>query len=132
MKETLEKLWEEYLLDECAVMETEEERDLTKKALALHEKANALLHQDQQEAVEKYIDALCDLNALFVKKRFAGDANLQFRFFWKREIRAFLMKKSGSFLPRAESFLTFSLFTIPFYFFPFSSSPLRKFLGEMP
>ena len=32
MKETLEKLWNEYLLDECAEIDTDEERKLTKKA----------------------------------------------------------------------------------------------------
>lgn len=70
MKETLEKLWHEYLLDECAEMDTAEERDLTKKTKELHEKANAMLNNDQRRAVEKYVDALCDMDALFVKKAF--------------------------------------------------------------
>lgn len=70
MKETLEKLWNEYLLDECAVINTDEERKLTKKAVELHEKANALLNKDQEDAVEKYVDALCDIEAIFVKKAF--------------------------------------------------------------
>lgn len=43
MKETLENLWEKYLLEECARLVAEEERNLTKKAAELHEKANALL-----------------------------------------------------------------------------------------
>ena len=70
MKETLEKLWDEYLSDECATIETEEEKILTKKAVELHEIANNLLNDVQQNAVEKYIDALCDIEALFVKKAF--------------------------------------------------------------
>ena len=70
MKETLEKLWDEYLSDECATIETEEEKILTKKAVELHEIANNLLNDAQQNAVEKYIDALCDIEALFVKKAF--------------------------------------------------------------
>ena len=70
MKETLEKLWNEYLLDECAKIDTVEERNLTKKTVKLHEKVNALLNDEQEEAVEKYADALCDLEALFVKKAF--------------------------------------------------------------
>ena len=70
MKETLEKLWNEYLLDECAEIDTDEERKLTKKAVELHEGANALLNKEQQDAVEKYVDALCDVEALFAKKAF--------------------------------------------------------------
>ena len=70
MKETLEKLWNEYLLDECAAIGTDEERKLTKKTAQLHEEANALLNKDQKAAVEKYVDALCDIEALFVKKAF--------------------------------------------------------------
>lgn len=60
MKQTLEKLWNDYLLDECALIDTDEERALTKKAAELHESANALLNKDQQAAVEKCLDALYD------------------------------------------------------------------------
>ena len=70
MKETLEKLWNEYLFDECAAIDTDEERELTKKAVELQEKANALLNKEQKEAVEKYVDILCNVDALFVKKAF--------------------------------------------------------------
>ncbi len=70
MKETLEKLWNEYLLDECALIDTDEERKLTKMTGELHEKANALLNDEQKGAMQKYIDTLCDLEALFAKKAF--------------------------------------------------------------
>ena len=70
MKKTLEKLWSEYLSSECAVIDTDEERILTKKAAELHEKADALLDKEQRAAVEKIIDALCDVNAIFTKKAF--------------------------------------------------------------
>ncbi len=70
MKETLEKLWDEYLLDECAAIDTDEEREITKKIVELHEKVNTLLDKDQKDAVEKYVDALCDMEALFAKKAF--------------------------------------------------------------
>lgn len=70
MKDTLEKLWNDYLLEECAVMNTDEERTLTKKTAELHEKANARLNKDQQDSVQEFVDALCDLESLFVKKAF--------------------------------------------------------------
>ena len=70
MKETLKRLWHEYLLEECSTINTDEERRLTKKALELHDKANALLDKDQQKAVEDYFDALCDVDAVFARKAF--------------------------------------------------------------
>ena len=70
MKKTLEKLWNEYLSDECAVIDTDEERTLMRKTIELHETANALLNKEQEAAVEKYVDSLCDLEAFFVKKAF--------------------------------------------------------------
>ena len=70
MKTTLEKPWNEYLSGECAEIDTDEERELMKKAVELHEKANALLNTEQKDAVEKYVDALCDTESVFVKKAF--------------------------------------------------------------
>ena len=70
MKKTIEKLWSDYLLDECAAIDTDEERNLTKRAVALQEQANALLNKEQQEAVEKCVDILCQIDALFAKKAF--------------------------------------------------------------
>ena len=70
MKETLEKLWDEYLFEKCAVIDTDEERQPTKRAIELHEKANTLLNKDQQEAIETYVDAIYDIESLFAKKAF--------------------------------------------------------------
>ena len=70
MKDTLEKLWNEYFWEKCAVIDTEDKRKLTKRAVELHEKANSLLNKYQEDAVEKYVDALYDIEALFVKKAF--------------------------------------------------------------
>lgn len=70
MRETLERLWNEYLADECAVIDTDEERVLTKRTIELHEKANALLNREQEKAIEKYVDAMSELDAFFVKKAF--------------------------------------------------------------
>lgn len=70
MKEALEKLWNEYLVDECAAFDTDDERNLTKKTAELHDAANYLLNKEQKIAVAKYVDALCDIDALFAKKAF--------------------------------------------------------------
>ena len=39
MKQTLERLWNDYLLEENATLGTDEERRLTKESAALYEKA---------------------------------------------------------------------------------------------
>ena len=70
MKKTLESLWNDYFADECAAIESEEERELTKKAIETHEKAAELLTKEQNEAVESYADALCDISSSFSKKAF--------------------------------------------------------------
>ena len=70
MKETLERLWSEYLEEECAALDTEEERELSKKAVQTHEEANELLTEEQKDAVEKYVDALCEVQSFFAKKAF--------------------------------------------------------------
>ena len=70
MNEKLEKLWNEYLAEKCAEIDTEEERLLAKKAAKAHQIANDLLTDSQIDALEKYVDTLCDIQDAFVKKAF--------------------------------------------------------------
>ncbi len=70
MNETLEKLWYDYYHEESCVVETEEERNLLKQAAELREAANNLLNEEQQDAVDRFVDALCDSEGLFMKKAF--------------------------------------------------------------
>ena len=70
MGKTLENLWDEYLMDKCALIDTDEERRLTKKASELHEELNALLNKEQENATERYVDAVLALEAMLVRKAF--------------------------------------------------------------
>ena len=70
MKETLNNLWNEYLFEKSSVIETDEERKLTEKAVKLHEDLNALLNNDQQDAVQRYVDVLSELEYIFARKAF--------------------------------------------------------------
>ena len=76
MKETLERLWNEYFAEECAVMNTKEERVFVKKAVEMHKTANELLTEEQSEAIEKYIEALYEIQGFLSKKHFLRDMNL--------------------------------------------------------
>lgn len=80
MKKELEKLWNEYFSDECSNVDSDEERKLIKYAVELHEKVFAILNEEQQNAVEKYVDALYDMEALHTKKHSLKDADFPFRF----------------------------------------------------
>ena len=70
MKEILEALWNEYFLDKCSVMDTEEERRLMSVAADLHEHVRVLLNKEQEEALERYVDALYKIEVSVAKKAF--------------------------------------------------------------
>ena len=81
MKQTLEKLWNEYLSDQCAAVDTDEEREGARRAVELHEEVSALLSKHQEEALEKYVDTLLELEGLFVKKAFFKGCEFAVSFF---------------------------------------------------
>ena len=70
MKETLEKLWDEYFSQECAVIDTQKEKELAKKVANLSEAMRELLTEEQSNANQEYVDALCEIQAFFNKKAF--------------------------------------------------------------
>ncbi len=80
MKEVIETLWDEYFSEKCAAMDTDEERSLAKKTVELHEAASSLFNKEQEAAVEKYVDALCEMEAIFVKKAFFKGCEFSFSF----------------------------------------------------
>ena len=43
MMKTIEQLWNEYLVDKCSAISTEEERMVAEKAARLHEKVSSML-----------------------------------------------------------------------------------------
>ena len=88
MKPHLEKLWNDYLVDECAILKTAEEKELAAKAAALHEQANAMLSAEQRAAVEQYLDALCVLDALFARKAFMRGCEFAVAFLREAERQA--------------------------------------------
>lgn len=81
MKKTLERLWNEYLLNECAVLDSDEEKKLTKAAAELHEKTSTMLNKDQKDAMEEYVEVLWDLESLFAKKAFFKGCEFATSFF---------------------------------------------------
>ncbi|MBE6698968.1 MAG: hypothetical protein E7584_01835 [Ruminococcaceae bacterium] len=83
MKETFEKLWNEYFAEECAAIDTEEERALVKKALKMHEMVNELLTREQIDAIEKYIETLFEMQDSFVKKAFFKGCEFAISFFFE-------------------------------------------------
>ena len=70
MNKTLEKLWNEYFANECSAIDTAIEKALVKKAANMHEIADKLLSSEQREALENYVDSLCEIQDYLVKKAF--------------------------------------------------------------
>ena len=70
MKKTLEKLWNEYFAEVCAKFDTDEERELAKNAVEMHEAVNKSLTKEQSDTIEKYVDSLCEIQNYSVKKAF--------------------------------------------------------------
>ena len=85
MKKTIEKLWNEYFLDECFAMNTDEERNLMKKTAEFHEKVSALLNKEQESAVEQYVESIYDTESLLVKKAFFKGCEFAVSFLLKIE-----------------------------------------------
>lgn len=83
MKETLETLWNEHFAEECSVIDTKEERALLKKADETHKTVNGLLTREQNEAVEKYVEALYQIQGSFVKKAFFKGCQFATSFFFE-------------------------------------------------
>ena len=70
MKQTLEKLWYEYVEEKCLTSLTEQEREKAKTTAKVREKLNSILNKEQQKSLETYVAALLDGEALFLKKAF--------------------------------------------------------------
>lgn len=52
----------------------------------MREIANKLLTKGQSEAIRKYIEAVCEIQGVFVKKHFSMDVNLPHPSYLKLEI----------------------------------------------
>ena len=83
MKETLEKLWNEYFVGECALMDTKEERAFVQKAVEMRKTMDELLTETQREAVEKYIEVLYGFQDFCVKKAFFKGCEFTIHFFFE-------------------------------------------------
>ena len=81
MKKTLEKLWNDCYADECAQMDSEEEKELLQKAIRMHKAVSETLTREQGDALEKYVEAFYELQAFLLKKVFFKGCELAVSFF---------------------------------------------------
>ena len=71
MKKTLENLWDGLIALDYATLDTEEEKALAEKSLQLEKLAYDGLTNEQIQAVEAFVDAVCEIESAFAKKAFA-------------------------------------------------------------
>lgn len=81
MKATLERLWNEYFAEECARIDTDEQRSAALAIAELHEKLTELLDKEQNAALQGFIDALYKSEAAFMKKAFFAGCKFATSFF---------------------------------------------------
>lgn len=70
MFESLEKAWNEYFAEECAVIGRKEGKALVERSVKLHAEMEKMLTEEQCEAVQKYVESVYDEQSFFVKKAF--------------------------------------------------------------
>lgn len=83
MKETLEKLWDEYFAEICSGIDTEAERALIKKVSEMNKKTKELLTSEQSDVMEAYIEAVYQMQGSFVKKAFFKGCEFAMSFFFE-------------------------------------------------
>ena len=71
MKKTTEKLWNDYLSDECSRIDTEEERNLLEASAKRYEKLTSLLTKEASELLEAYTDTIFEMNSILAKRAFS-------------------------------------------------------------
>ena len=71
MGKTIENLWAECVESECSKMDTTEERVLARRVSEKRKLMDEVLDGEQRCVLDSYMDALCELNALFARKAFA-------------------------------------------------------------
>ena len=80
MKKITESLWNDYLADECAMLDTEEEKDLSKRISETHEELAKTFTKEQNKAIDALIDLLCELDGILAKKAFTKGCELTANF----------------------------------------------------
>ena len=65
-----EKLWNEYFFEKCSTLDTEEEREILKRAVEMQKRVDELLTSEQITAVEKYVETLQEMQMYSCRKAF--------------------------------------------------------------
>ena len=71
MQKIMEILWNEYFAEECAALDTEEERALVRRATEARRIANEILTKEQGAAMEQYVEIVYEIQNCQGKKAFA-------------------------------------------------------------
>lgn len=68
--EKLTELWRDYFSEDCAVISTEKERELSAKLSSARKRLCEILTKEQEFAVEGYIEAFHGLSSSLAEKAF--------------------------------------------------------------
>ncbi len=82
MREDIDRLWYEYFSEECAQIDSMEEKAIVKKVAEMHKTVDDLLTNEQRCAVEKYIEVMYELQGYCIKKAFFKGCKFTVSFFF--------------------------------------------------
>ncbi len=85
MKNQLRKLWNDYFAEECATIDTDEERELIRKTAEMNKRINELLPKEQNDAMQKYIEAIYEMQSIYAEKAFLKGCKLAVSFILEAE-----------------------------------------------
>lgn len=86
MRKFFEKVWDEYLAEKCAAIETDEERELIKRIAERRHLLDELTTKEQKDALEGYAEALMNAQAFESKKAFIKGFSFAMSFIYESEV----------------------------------------------
>ena len=82
MKKATEHLWWEYMAEECARIETEEEKKAMKELTRVGEELRKPLTEEQNTLLDKFAESLGSLQSCFMEKAFVKGIRFATSFLW--------------------------------------------------
>ena len=81
MNNTFYRLWDDFFAEECALIDTDEERALIRRANEIRKNLDVLLTPEQNKKAQEYAESIYAIQNVFLKKAFFKGCKFAFSFF---------------------------------------------------
>ena len=89
MSKLLKKIWRECIIEECSILETKEEKELSKIVIRARDAMDLILNEKEKEAVDLYVDNIYKMQTIYAERAFLKGCETIFKLF----VEAFTMKE---------------------------------------